>query len=109
MIHSTSGARTTSALALKFILVMVFGTLMSGCSTTPPTIITKVERVYVTLPEAMVRPCVPARPIDSASYMALEVYDREREMTQYSISLLKTISQCNAQITGIKTLQGVTP
>jgi hypothetical protein len=83
--------------------------LMAGCASNPPTVVTKIERVYVTVPESMVQPCTPDRPMDRASYMALEVYDREREMAMYSVGLLKTIGQCNAQLKAIKNLQGAAP
>lgn len=93
---------------LSVLLIVVSAGLLQGCAN-QPTVITKIERVYVTVPPSMTQPVTPARPMERASYLGLEIYDREREMTQYSILLLKTIGQCNAQLTGIKNLQGAAP
>lgn len=92
--------------ALKFCLAALIAVILVGCGTTQPTVVEKVRTVYITVPESMTKPVTPQRPMAKADYLAMEVYDRERAITVYSTELMKSLGQCNAQLTSIRNIQG---
>jgi len=62
------------------------------------------EVIKVTIPEYLLKPCIPERPISKEKYLELKQYEKETYLTNYSISLLTIIKNCNEQIEAIKNL-----
>ena len=86
-----------------FIFMLVF--LLSGCWTTPePIIVERIRIVKQNIPEAHLAECVPKPLLDKKLYMAMELNEREEQLTLYSLNALATLSLCNKQIQKIREL-----
>lgn len=92
---------------MKTTLLLAITFLMTGCGIIPKynkLEVNKTDVVYVTIPDELLKPCEPDKPLDTKSYLELKIWEREQVLTEYSISLLKTIKDCDLQITKIKEL-----
>lgn len=86
------------------LFLLVFA--LVGCGTTkPPEQIVKVETVYVTVPKHLTKPCLPEPPESEQSYLQKKPHERENFLTQYILSLLTTIKDCNSKLDKIDKLQ----
>lgn len=92
---------------MKTVFVLITTLLITACSSAPKYSTLEVSKTtvtYVTIPEELLTPCKPEKPIDTKTYLELKIWEREQLLTQYSISLLKTIKDCNLKIDKIKNL-----
>lgn len=82
--------------------------LMTGCSTVKPISeinMSSTEIKYITIPEDLLTPCKPNKPMSSKDYLELTFTEREAYLTNYSIHLLTELKSCNNKISKIKLLQ----
>lgn len=94
-------------LKIKLFLVSLLLIGLYGCANGPKLNnieVVKTKLVYVTMPDNILTPCVPDRPIDKESYLNLKLAQRESYLTDYSISLLSTIKLCNLQLEQARSL-----
>lgn len=90
---------------LKNVFMIVVVSILTACSSVPQKqIVTVTEYKYITIDDSLLSPCIPDKPIDKDSYLALSIDKRESELTNYIIHLLSTNKQCNIQIANIRSL-----
>lgn len=91
---------------MKNLIVILLSLGFAACSTTGTSDIVAqpVKIVQVKIPDSLLASCVPQRPIDKQSYMALTLDERELALSKYILSLYGTIAVCNKQLNNIKTL-----
>jgi len=92
---------------MRYILLIAFALVISGCSTQPKynkLDVQPVKHVYVSIPESLVSPCNPDKPMSKEEYLALKPHEREEYLTNYSIRLLGVIKSCNLQLKSISEL-----
>lgn len=90
---------------MKKSLFLILLLLLSACSTVAQKeIVTQTKVEKLTLNEALFTPCIPDKPIDQESYLALSLSEREQYLTQYTLSLYQVIKICNDQLNAIHTL-----
>jgi hypothetical protein len=78
---------------------------MTACSSVPQKeVITQTQFKYATIDDSLLKPCIPDRPIDQNSFLALSIDERESELTRYIIHLLSVNKECNYQINAIKSI-----
>lgn len=97
---------------MKILSLLITAIVLTGCATSPKydkLEVSKVDVVYVTIPEELLTPCKPEKPLDRESYLKLKTWEREQVLTEYSVSLLKTIKECNININKIKDLNNSAP
>lgn len=91
----------------QLFLTILFSFILVGCGSTPKynkldiqdsTVIT--QRV----PEELTEPCIPKKPPIKEEYLKLKPHEREAAMSNYSISLLGTIKECNDRMQKIRNL-----
>ena len=86
-------------------LLLLLTAFLAGCNHNPPQVVIQTEIVYITVPDEMTQKVKPEPPIAKSAYLAMEIYDREQYLAQYTVRLLKNLHQCNAQLESIKVLQ----
>lgn len=89
------------------VLLYVFSCL-TGCAVQPKydkLDVHKTEYRTYTVPDTLLEPCIPEKPMVSDEYLKLLPNEREDVLTRYSVSLLITISKCNVNLKEIKKLQ----
>lgn len=92
---------------MKYLALIFISFILIGCSSAPKYNTLEVkekEIVKVTIPDYLLIPCVPERPMSKEEYLKLKQYEREIYLTNYSITLLSVIKNCNDQIEAIKKL-----
>jgi len=91
---------------VKNLFILLSLLLITGCSTLnkEKVVVTDTKVIYRVLPDNLVNPCVPDKPKTKEEYLALPIYERETYLTNYSISLLKTIKNCNLQLDELRIL-----
>lgn len=97
---------------MKILSLLITVIVLTGCATSPKydkLEVSKVDVVYVTIPEELLTPCKPEKPLDRESYLKLKIWEREQVLIEYSVSLLKTIKECNININKIKDLNNSAP
>ena len=84
---------------------LVFG-LLTGCGSTKiDHVSTKTEVKVIKTPSYLLKNCSVTEPISKQDYLALGNKEKEKVLTEYSISLLKDLSKCNNQIRLISEFQ----
>jgi hypothetical protein len=90
---------------MKKLILFTLLLFSAACSTIPQKeIITQTKVEKLTLDDALFTPCVPDKPMDQQSYLALSIPEREQYLTQYILSLYQVIKICNNQLEAIHTL-----
>ena len=90
---------------MKKSLFLILLLLLSACSTIPQKeVVTQTKVEKLTLNDALFTPCVPDKPMDQQSYLALSLPEREQYLTQYTLSLYQVIKICNDQLDAIHKL-----
>ena len=90
---------------MKKSLFLILLLLLSACSTIPQKeVVTQTKVEKLTLNDALFTPCIPNKPMDQESYLALSLPEREQYLTQYTLSLYQVIKICNDQLNAIHTL-----
>ena len=90
---------------MKKSLFLILLLLLSACSTIPQKeVVTQTKVEKLTLNDALFTPCIPNKPMDQESYLALSLPEREQYLTQYTLSLYQVIKICNDQLDAIHTL-----
>lgn len=85
----------------SFVILVLFCLALTGCATNPSDRTTeaiKTQTVYITMPDAILAPCLPDKPISTQEYMSKKINERETHLTNYTIGLLKVIDTCNLQL-----------
>lgn len=80
--------------------------ILTGCSSNPISTVNLKEKevVKISIPEELLTPCKPEKPLDKDSYLKLNILERESYLTDYSISLLKELKICDSKIQSIRNL-----
>ena len=89
----------------KLLLTAVL--LLAACGTAPhydKLEVKNTEVKYITLPDELLAPCVPAIPISEPDYLTLKPFEREEYLTKYTVSLLTTIKDCNINLSSARKL-----
>lgn len=87
----------------KYLLAFV-ALILVGC--TPTTkIVVKEKHHIVSIPDTMLKPCIPNIPPDKVKYINGTYIEREQLLTNYTIDLLNVVSTCNKRLLGVKDLQ----
>lgn len=91
---------------MRYLTIILAIILLSGCSAfkAKPLEVNDVKIQYITIPEYLLIPCTPDRPITKEEYLKLEIFERETYLSNYSIGLLKVIKNCNIQLDEIRIL-----
>lgn len=92
---------------MMLLLVMMSAVFLSGCGTTKPKTveITNIKMVPIPIPDVLLEPCKPNKPITVDEYLKLNVLERETYLTNYSIDLMVNLSDCNKKLKSIKELR----
>lgn len=71
-----------------------------GCGSFPkePSVVVKTEYSYITIPSEYLKDCSYDSPPTKSAYLSVGEKGRENLMVDYSISLNKSIKDCNSQI-----------
>ncbi len=80
---------------------------VTGCSSiqpTPPLQVTTVKTVAVKIPDPLLTPCVPVKPLAVEQYIQLNPTQREEYMSDYVVDLLGLVATCNQKLAKIKEL-----
>lgn len=85
------------------LIVVVATATLSGCFATPK-VVTKAQTLYQEVPTELTLQVKPKPPMDKLVYLTMPLYERERYLSDYSVELLKSLSSCNAQLSGVATL-----
>lgn len=94
-------------LKTKLFTLIFLSFILLGCASGPKlnnVEVVQTKTVYVTIPDNILIPCLPEKPMDKDSYLKLTVPKRESYLTDYSISLLSTIKICNLQLEQARSL-----
>lgn len=83
-------------------LIIFFSILLTGCATTQPSVIHETKTVYKPIPNNLLKNCDTPKPIDKNTYMSKDFLQKEVWLTEYSISLLNSLGDCNSQMKAIK-------
>ena len=90
---------------MKKLILFTMLLLTAACSTVAQKeVVTQTKVEKLTLNEALFTPCIPDKPMDQQSYLALSLPEREQYLTQYTLSLYQVIKICNDQLDAIHTL-----
>ncbi len=90
---------------MKKLILFTLLLFSAACSTiSQKEIVTQTKVEKLTLNDALFTPCVPDKPMDQESYLALSLPEREQYLTQYTLSLYQVIKICNDQLNAIHTL-----
>lgn len=84
---------------LIILILFVCGSILSGCSQKTPVVY---QNLYVKPPEALMISCPVPKPIGVESYLAYDLSQRERYLTDLVIDLYSSISQCNTRLKGLR-------
>lgn len=87
----------------RVILLVLVGALLSGCELLKPRVVTRTTYVVPNVPSKLLEPCEAPQPPDREYYVKQDPLKRESMLTDYSISLLHTVSTCNEKLQGVKT------
>ncbi len=88
-----------------FLVSLIVLTLLGCAGPSYKTIeVSDLEIKYVKVPIELIEPCVPQEPLPKATYMDLTVYRREQYLTEYTVSLLGTVRDCNLKLKKISEL-----
>jgi hypothetical protein len=73
---------------------------LMGCSSFPkePSVVIKTEYSYITIPSEYLKDCSYDSPPAKSTYLSTGEKGREGLLVDYSISLNKSIKDCNSQI-----------
>lgn len=78
---------------------------LAACGTQPLTV-TNTEVRYEKIPKDLTTPCKPEKPKAKADYLALKPHEREAYLSDYAVSLLGTVKDCNIKLDKIDKLNG---
>lgn len=104
--HTYTKALTGVFLFLISALLLM---LLVGCASPVPPTVTIFEKVLVSVPPNLTEPIKPQAPLARGEYMAMDIPNREQYMAMYSIELMKSLAQCNNQLSSINKLYGGKP
>ena len=82
----------------RILLVLIVSMVLTSCASVQKKYrltVQEKEVVRVRVPDELLTPCVPERPVSKEEYLSKSFPERETYMTDYSVSLLKTIKECN--------------
>lgn len=82
-------------LAIAFILVLVG--MLGGCAT-QPSVVVKTKPILIAIPDPLLMPCYITQPPPVTEYVNSDWSTKENLLTNYSISLIKNLSDCNIQL-----------
>lgn len=91
----------------QLFLTILFSFILVGCGSTPKynkLDFQETKTVIQRVPEELTEPCTPKKPPVKEEYLKLKPHEREAAMTDYSISLLGTIKECNGRMQKIRNL-----
>lgn len=91
----------------QLFVTILFSLVLVGCGSTPKydkLEFTDTKVVTQRVPEELTEPCVPKKPPVKEEYLKLKPHERESAMTDYSVSLLGTIKECNGRMEKIRKL-----
>jgi len=95
-------------LRLVFVgLIVIFLTGCGGMNSYNKLEVTDVKTKQFVIPDELLSVINPEKPITREEYLKLSPTEREIYLTNYSISLLKSIKECNINIVKIKDLNNV--
>ena len=93
----------------SFFLAVILAISLSGCITFGSKYnqldVKEVQVKEQHVPEEMLTPCIPNKPPAKEEYLALKPHERESALTEYTVSLLGTVKECNGKLQKIKDLQ----
>lgn len=90
---------------LTVVVSILVGLFIAGCASSPTynkLEVKEKEVVKVYVPDELLTPCIPDKPIDRETYLAQELHEREIYLTNYNISILRTLKECNIKLEKIK-------
>lgn len=87
------------------LVIMTIG--LVGCATKAPepNVIIKTEYKHVLVPDAFLNDCFISKPPAKDVYIASGEKAKEGMLTDYSMSLLKDLKNCNAQLSKARSFQ----
>ena len=91
----------------QLFLTILFSFILVGCGSTPKynkLDFQETKTVIQRVPEELTEPCTPKKPPVKEEYLKLKPHEREAAMTDYSVSLLGTIKECNGRMEKIRKL-----
>ncbi len=91
----------------QLFVTILFSLVLVGCGSTPKydkLEFTDTKIVTQRVPAELTEPCTPKKPPVKEEYLKLKPHEREAAMTDYSISLLGTIKECDNRMTKIRNL-----
>lgn len=86
---------------MKYLIIIVT-LFLTACATTQPSIIHETKTVYKSIPDSLLKKCEIPKPIDKNLYLKKDSLQKEVWLTDYSITLLNSLGDCNSQIKAIK-------
>lgn len=75
---------------------------LSGCQLFKQDVVVKKETIFISPPKIFLKECIPSKPIDKSSFLALSQNKKEEYLTGYVSDLLMDIDSCNEKIISIK-------
>ena len=91
----------------KVILSIFLTFILTGCVTTGQQLeVRETEVRYEKIPSYLTEPCQPEKLKKREEYLALKPHEKESYLTEYSISLLGTVKDCNIKLNKIDKLNG---
>lgn len=93
-------------MAIYISVIFLMGVVMTGCASTKTTTIdvNTAKVVYTKIPEQLLTPCVPDKPIAPETYLTFQPHEREEYLTDYSVKLMGTLRDCNSKLKKIEAL-----
>jgi len=91
----------------KLFTAAILAIALTGCGITQNRDTLEVAQVRVervTIPEELLAPCTPNRPMPREQFLAFKPHEREHHLTDYIIGLLGTVRECNSRIEQIRIL-----
>jgi hypothetical protein len=87
---------------LFLLVITLFLTACASVQKKDSLTVKEKEVVKVRVPDELLTPCVPERPLSKEDYLSKSFPERETYLTDYSVSLLKTIKECNVKLDRIR-------
>ena len=91
----------------QLFLITLLSFILVGCGATPKydkLEVTETKVIVQRIPEELTTPCVPLKPPTKEEFLKLKPHEREAALTNYSISLLGVIKECDSRLEKIRKL-----